>query len=332
MLPKAVRLVSAFFLPLMTVAAVVLAGGLAATNIGAGDSAGAESEAATVQTAKKVGLLMVSHGSRSAAWRRMLWDVHDEVAPQLAKLPGVVAVKSAFMEYTEPSIATQLQQLDAEGCDQVILVPLLLTVSSHSFDDIPTIIGAKEDAQALAALEAEGVKRYRPKAAVTITPLLDFSELLQENLPRRVKALSREPSGEGVVLVAYGDVAYGEEWEAFFTELDDMVCQRAGAAAATHCWCGHIVEYSREPTKAAIREMLAKHERAIVIPVLVAKDEVFQNQLIGRAIEELGAGDRVLYVPDAILPDAKLNQWVIDVTRQTCAQLQRGASAEGPRP
>ncbi|MCC6494618.1 MAG: cobalamin biosynthesis protein CbiX [Pirellulales bacterium] len=264
----------------------------------------------------KTGVLLVSHGSRSASWREMLLELHDDVAPRLSNLPEVAGVKSAFMEYAEPSIATQLKQFDQEGYDRVILVPLLLTVSSHSFDDIPTIIGAKQDAHSLATLEAERIERYTPRAEVAITPLLDFSELLQQNVPRRVKALSRDPAQEAVVLVAYGDEDYDEQWQQVFAELDETVCRQTAAAAATHCWCGHIVRYSREPTKQAIRDMLSKHQRAVVIPVLVARDEAFQDQLIGKAIEELAAGDRVAYVPDAILPDPKLNDWIVQATRQ----------------
>ncbi len=275
--------------------------------------------AASGDRSAKVGVLLVSHGSRSAAWRKMLLDFHDEVAPQLMKLPGVRGVKSAFMEYTEPSIATQLKAFDQAGYDEVVLVPLLLTVSSHSFDDIPTIIGAKEDAHSLASMKAEKIEQYSPKAHVTITPLLDFSELLEENLPRRFKALSRDAAREGVVLVAYGDEAYNEEWEDFFTKVEEIVCRQTGAAAATHCWCGHIVHYSREPTKRAIRQILKQHERSIVIPVLVARDEAFQDLLIGKAIEELAVGDRVAYVPDAILPDPKLTAWVIEATRTAMA-------------
>lgn len=281
----------------------------------------------------KTGVLLVSHGSRSASWRKMLGEFHDEAAPRLMKLAGVDGVKSAFMEYTEPSIATRLKEFDKEGYDEVILVPLLLTVSSHSFDDIPTIIGAKEDAHSLAAMKAERIEQYTPRAKVTMTPLLDFSELLQENLPRRIKALSRDAAQEGVVLVAYGDEAYGEEWEEFFTELGKMVCRETGVAAATHCWCGHVVRYSGEPTTGAIRKVLSEHERAIVIPVLVAKDEMFQDQLIGKAIEAAGAGDRVAYVPDAILPDEKLTAWVVEATRTALEdRAAAGQTAGEPRP
>ena len=56
---------------------------------------------------KGIGVILVSHGSRSAQWRSMLEDVTTSTSPGLMKLAGVTTVKTAFMEYTEPSIATQ---------------------------------------------------------------------------------------------------------------------------------------------------------------------------------------------------------------------------------
>ena len=269
----------------------------------------------------RTGVLLVSHGSHSPEWRKMLSDFHDSVEPQLLGLSGISGVKSAFMEYTEPSIATKLKEFDQEGYEDVILVPLLLTVSSHSFDDIPTIIGAKEDAKSLMTLQAQRIERYTPQARVTIAPLLEFSSLLQENVPRRIAAFSQNPSREGVVLVAYGDELYNEEWEAFFNRLDEVVRQKTGVAKVVHSWCGHIVRYSKDPTQDAIRQVLSQHDRAIVIPVLVARDRFFQEELIGRAVEESNAGDRVAYVPDAILPDPKLNEWVLSIARETYTRL-----------
>jgi sirohydrochlorin ferrochelatase len=69
---------------------------------------------------------------------------------------GVVKdVKTAFMEYTEPSIATRLKEFDKENYSDVILVPVFLTVSSHSFDDIPTLIGQKDDPKSIELFKIE---------------------------------------------------------------------------------------------------------------------------------------------------------------------------------
>lgn len=285
---------------------------------------------ASATHAAKTGVLLVSHGSRSPQWQRMLLDFHDDVSPRIVALPGVGGVKSAFMEYSQPSIAAQLKAFDEEGYDDVILVPLLLTVSSHSFDDIPTIIGAKDDAKSLLSLQTDGIERYTPRARVSITPLLEFSSLLHENLPRRIAALSKLPSREGVVLVAYGDESYLQEWEEFFGRLDQFVREKTGVAAVRHCWCGHVVHYSKAPTVETIRGVLSQHDRAIVIPVLVARDSMFQDQIIGGAVEEVGEKSRVAYVPDAVLPDPTLNNWVVTSVERTLADLaaQRAPARE----
>lgn len=265
------------------------------------------------------GVLLVSHGSHSPAWRKMLLEFHDSVSPRLQQIAGVSSVKSAFMEYTEPSIATQLKAFDAEGCQRVIVIPLLLTVSTHSFDDIPTIVGARPDANTQLRLEAEKIECYTPRATVSIAPLFDFSELLEENLPRRVRQLLRNAHDEGVVLIAYGDETFNSEWEAFFDRLDKSVQQATDVSEVVHCWCGHIVQYSKDPTQKAINDILSRNERAIVIPVLVARDEMFQDKIIGGAIDELALGDRVAYAADAILPEPKLDDWVVSIATKMIA-------------
>jgi hypothetical protein len=290
--------------------------------------AGAESPSDIRAGEKKTGVLLVSHGSHSDQWREMLEDVEQDVSERVLAIPGINGIKSAFMEYTEPSIATQLKAFDDEGYTQVILVPLLLTVSGHSFDDIPTIIGAKDDAKALAMLEAEGIERYLPRAKVTITPLLDFSSLLETNLARRVGRLTKDPANEGVVLVAYGDAEYDDEWVALFRDIGEKLKAETGISMATHAWCGHLVSYKTQPTVDAIKRVLAAHERAIVVPVLVAYDQTFQGKIIGGAVNEVGEKDRVVYTPDAILPEPALNEWIVSISKQTREALAKTDAKE----
>ncbi len=273
--------------------------------------------------AGKTGVLLVSHGSHSPQWRGMLLDLEQAVSDSILGLPDVGGLKSAFMEYTEPSIATQLRAFDQEGYDQVILVPLLLTVSSHSFDDIPTIYGAKEDARSLETLHVEGIERYTPQARITMTPLLDYSDVLEHNLVRRVTELSRDPGAEAVVIVAYGSEPYEEEWNDTFTHLSQRIAAGTGARPVVHTWCGHIVEYDPEPTTRAILELLQTKERVIVVPALVARDEMFQDRIIGEAVTAAGAPDRVIYRPDAVLPEPRVNGWIIETVRTTAEALRR---------
>lgn len=281
-----------------------------------------QSAAAAEKQASKAAVLLVSHGSHSETWRETLYGVEDAVEDELVALPQFDTVHTAFMEYTEPSIATRLRELDADGYDEVVLVPVLLTVSSHSFDDIPTIYGAKHDVKSVETLEAEGIERYTPTANVTMTPLLDFPTVLEENVARRARSLSEDLGEEGIVLVAYGSEPFDEEWTAMMVKLGEHLKSSLGVGAVEHAWCGHIARYSREPTKDAIHKVLERAERALVIPVLVAFDEDFQIEIIGGAVEECDAPSRVLYRPDSILPDENVRQWIVDSSRETIERLR----------
>ncbi|NKN33279.1 sirohydrochlorin chelatase [Marichromatium bheemlicum] len=265
----------------------------------------------------RVGVLLVSHGSHSKNWRDMLVDVEHSVRDRITADGRVAEVRTAFMEYTEPSISTQMRAFDEAGFDEVIVVPLFLTVSSHSLDDIPTILGMKADPKVMAKLAEEEIELYRPEARVTLTPMLDFSSLLKKNLLRRTQALAGETEDTGVVLVAYGDASYNQQWEALVGDIGRYLKLKAGIDTVAYSWCGHLVDYSPEPTLRAIEQVLELEDRAAVLPVLVAVDPDFQDEIIGTAVAQSSDHSRVLYAGDAILPDAGLNDWVVEIVRKS---------------
>ncbi len=265
--------------------------------------------------AKKIGILLINHGPRSETWRNGLLQLESHVAPALLTKPAVKSIKTAFMEYTEPSIATRLKEFDREGFSDVILVPIFLTVSPHTFDDIPTIVGMKEDPRSMQQLKIEKIERYTPKAKTHLTPPLDFTDMLQKNLLRRVTALSHNPATEGLVLIGYGDETYDKEWVELFGKAAAFVKQHTGIGEYAYGWCGHIANYKPEETTAAINTVLSKKTTALVIPVLVAHDEMFQVKIIGDGIAKVPDHiRRVRYKPDSILPDPDVERWVINVT------------------
>lgn len=265
----------------------------------------------------RTGILLVNHGSRSPVWRKQLLDVQAEVAEYLLNIADVAQVRTGFMEYTEPSIATQLREMDASGIERVLVVPLLLTISDHSFDGIPAICGQTDDRDLLARLASENIEVYRPSAQVSFAPLLDFSGLVRTNLVRRASpVIGQDPSKTGLVLVGYGSAEYDDDWQAFFGETRAAAEADLGIEASAHAWCGHLVDYRRTPTLEAINEMLERTDRVVVLPQLVSYDPMFQERLIGRAVRECADPSRVLYTNDAILPEPAVGEWVVQIASQ----------------
>lgn len=278
---------------------------------------------------KKIGVLLVNHGSRSEAWRQTLLDLEAGVREDVLGGGTVEGIKTAFMEYNEPSIATRLKEYDAGGFTDIVIIPIFLTVSPHSFDDIPTIIGQKEDPASMEMLKIEKIERYAPKARTHIAPLLDFTDILQKNVLRRVEALSRDAGNEGLVLIGYGDESYEKEWGELFDEVAGYVKREKGITEHAYGWCGHIARYDPGVTTDAINRVLEKKRTAIVIPVLVAFDETFQVKIIGGGVSNVRDPEkRVVYKPDAILPDKNIERWVIDVSREYASKIRGGAAED----
>ncbi len=271
---------------------------------------------------KKVGVLLVNHGSHSETWRNMLLDVEDKVKSTILAYEGVDAIKTAFMEYNEPSIATQLKWFDENGYSDVILVPIFLTVSSHYSHDIPVIAGLTSDPKIKEELAKENIETYKAKARVTITPPLDFTTLLKKNIARRVEALSDNPENEAVLLVAYGDEQYNQQWEEMVAEIGKYLKVKTHHETVAYAWCGHIVRYSSDPTTDGIEKLMEFEDNVLVIPVLVANDEHFQGEIIQDGVDAASNVSHVKYKQDAILPDGNLNQWVMDITKETLTSIQ----------
>lgn len=276
----------------------------------------------------RVGVLLVNHGSRSAAWRGALLDLDRKTREPLLACGNVHGVKTAFMEYTEPSIATRMKEFDAEGFSDVIVVPVFLTVSTHTFDDIPTILGRKTDAQSLETLRIDGIARYTPRARTHFAPRLDFGSMVKENVLRRARKLSRDPAREGLVLIAYGDRTYDQQWSALMEEVARHAMAETGMGAFSYGWAGHIAHYDPAHTTRAVEQVLAKKERAVVVPVFVAFDEMFQVQIIGKGIADVPRHrQRVAYAPDAILPDPTVESWVVETSSRMARDLATKAVA-----
>ncbi|MDH5275438.1 MAG: CbiX/SirB N-terminal domain-containing protein [Gammaproteobacteria bacterium] len=299
---------------------LLLSAASAALLLAACQPKGEQPAAVAGKSAPKIGILLVNHGSRQKAWREMLLEVEKDVSGRLLALPNVKGVRTAFNEYTEPSVAAQMKAFDDEGFDEVIVLPLFLTVGGHVNSDIPNLVGIKNDPKALEALPKAGVPVYRPKARVTLLETIDSTEFLKANILRRTKALLKDGDGSryGVTLAAYGDDEFNQQWEALMGELGKHLKDNLGIDTINYAWSGHLVNYSIDPTRKAVNQILAQKDKDIVISVYVAYDYKFNKDVIGEGVRKSDRPQDVLYnEPEVILPDENLNNWVVDTIKES---------------
>lgn len=81
-------------------------------------------------------IILFGHGSRDPLWRRPM----DAVAALLAAQGPLVPVRCAFLELTEPDLATATGELVAQGVTAITIVPMFLGAGRHVREDLPALV------------------------------------------------------------------------------------------------------------------------------------------------------------------------------------------------
>lgn len=117
---------------------------------------------------RRLGIILVDHGSRRAASNALL----EEVARLYAARSGRCLVEAAHMELAEPSLAVAFDRCVARGAELVIVHPYFLLPGRHADADIPR-------------LAAEAAARH-PGVEVRVTAPLGLHPALADVIEARV--------------------------------------------------------------------------------------------------------------------------------------------------
>ena len=276
-----------------------------------------------------IGVLVISHGSTSSTWVDTVKTFVDEIREPILSGKAVSDVRVAFIDEPQSSIAGELRALDEAGYDEVIVLPLMIAAeSTKSNSYLQYLIGMRSDAGQVKQLEKEGYEIYYPRARISLAPALDEGGALKKNVLKRVQDAQKGDDGEdiGVLLVGYGDQAYGQQMQETMESIGRYLKIKTDMDTVAYAFCGELVDYSGEPVVEAINEVLDLEEEVLVVPVLLAFDEMLHVNTIEAAVNAIPTESRVRYSPTAILPDPKINKWVVERVE---AAVQRIRDAGG---
>ncbi len=82
-------------------------------------------------------LLLIAHGSRKASSSAEI----EQLANNIAQLSSEFEhVRHGFLELAEPKVATSIEQLVAQGCEHIVLMPYFLAAGFHVVEDLPKLL------------------------------------------------------------------------------------------------------------------------------------------------------------------------------------------------
>lgn len=250
------------------------------------------------------GILIMAHGGDDA------WDaaVEQAVAPIRREYPVAIAFGMA-----DPvSLQQAVDQLEGRGVEKILVVRLF--ISGQSFlAATEYLFGKRTDAPRMNMHTAHGgndstkVVPLRMHAQLTISAngLLD-SDLMGDLVLKRIRALSKDPKHESILILAHGpgDDTENEFWLGRIEEFADL--------SRPHGFNRVMVETLREdwPAKRAIveqrirafvQEESSEGRTVLVIPFRLFGFGPYANVLDGLTYEADGMG---------LLPDETITEWI----------------------
>ncbi len=260
-------------------------------------------------------LLIIAHGSRSAAWNHAIETFCSDIAAPAYADKCIDEVRWCYLEHAQPTIKMALEHYCQDSNTEIVALPLFLSVSSHVKTDIP------KEIQTVAQFveRREGMVSYECNGSHIILldppPTLD---IISNNIERRVKRLGVSMKESGLLVVYYGSSKYLRQWNHLAFNVQSRLLEYFPHTQVNWGYAGEAVEFSAEPLADILKEMLQIVRPVVIKPALVAVG-VVQNNIIPEAIELANAGDNIIYNGDAILPDAELEQYVLKYAHE-CLQ------------
>jgi sirohydrochlorin ferrochelatase len=243
---------------------------------------------------KKYGVLVISHGSRSNEWVRLV----DEAVADV-RLPRGVPRFSSFLEIVEGRLIQDgIDVLEAQGVTDIIALPLFVSSGSTHVDEISYALGVT----AKPALETD-LAPYAVRARIHFLQPIDDDPMIAEILYRNIRPLSMNAKKEVVLVIGHGSIERGfhEKWRQGLEKLAARVKtlgRFAGADAAMllpdqvrskmNWWHTHKPEY------------------AVIVAPLFLGAGYFTNQVIPERL----SGCTYRYNGKALLPDPLISRWM----------------------
>lgn len=251
---------------------VIMAAAWSVTEEGAGTNGdGNDTSPSFEKAGKKLGVLVIAHGSDEDLWCR---QVRETVANVSLPYP----VELGFLEFVpNESISNAVDRLDSREVTEIIAVPLFISSYSSHIQEIEYVLRLRESLQSY-----EDLARVNTTANITMTRALDDHPLVAYILADQIAEISRDPSNETVVILSHGT---GDE-----DDISSQVCCQSWLAE-------EVKTYLRYWASPSIKLRDVKyafiHGNRTLYPDLTA-ESVMQNASKTVDVSEAGNGSLIV--------------------------------------
>ena len=126
-------------------------------------------------------IILFSHGSVLCGAERNLIDL----ATRMRERGDAPVVEVAFLNYTEPDLATAVRRCVEQGATRIVIAPYFLIAGKFVVDDLPAAIAAVQTRYPELQFDTAGVIGFHPILARVVVSAAELARLPGEWDPER---------------------------------------------------------------------------------------------------------------------------------------------------
>jgi sirohydrochlorin ferrochelatase len=241
-----------------------------------------------------VGVLVISHGSRSTRWVRLVDEAVGTVRARLG-----VPVVSAFLEIVEGRLIQDgIDELEALGVTEMIVVPLFISSGSTHVEEIAWALGMRAECRVETRLAA-----FRLQSRIHLCAPIDDDGDIADILYEKLLPLSSAPERELLLVVGHGSKLEGfrKEWRHMLERMANRLCEKGGFAAGD----GAMLATDEIGEKLAAWRERTPGITPIVVPMFIS-----EGYFTEKVIPERLIGYDVRYNGRSLLPHSLVARWM----------------------
>ena len=267
------------------------------------------------------GILLLAHGGRDD-WNRKVLELASQVDSSRP-------VEVAFGMANKRTIQDALDRLTERDVTEIVAVPLFISSHSSVFRATEYLLGSRDEAPPqLEAFARMGARRssggtgddpgfewttpIETAMPISVTMALDGHALVAEILLSRTADVSQVPEEEVVVLVAHGPSSDEDNnrWLENMSTLVEQMRPRTRFSRIEHLTVRDdasdpVRDRATAELRAVVEGAVEEGKSALIVPLLLSYGGIEAG--IRRRIEGLP----YRMTDQALLPDARLSEWVL---------------------
>jgi sirohydrochlorin ferrochelatase len=257
----------------------------------------------------KAGVLVISHGSRSPEWIRLIDEaVADVRLPEIEA--GVVPVVSSFLEIVEGRLIQDgIDELEALGVTDLVVVPLFVSYGSTHVDEIRYALGDLPEP----STDTDMVP-FRRNASILVCSPLDDDPVVADIVMDHLRDLSERPEKEHVLVIGHGSELpdFYARWKSGMGNVARRLQELGGYREVRTALL--LPDETRDAMQAWREEA---PDRDVIVAPLFLSSGYFTNTVIPERL----VGFDYKYNGKALLPHPSVSRWMERIVAEALARI-----------